>query len=93
MIRAHGCPVLTVARPAPAHLQHPVNTQAQAVEVRQRQQGEAALHARLSVLGEYEEKLLAAQAAQLHSYQAAAVAVWADVATRRKHASVARWSR
>tara|TARA_B100000795_G_scaffold92976_1_gene68013 strand:+ start:495 stop:767 length:273 start_codon:yes stop_codon:yes gene_type:complete len=87
-----GCSVPTVAWPAAAHLQHPANAQAKAVEVRQRQQGEADLHKRLSVLREYEEKLLVAHAAKLQEYQATAVAVWAEDAARRKHADT-KWVR
>ena len=82
----------TVAGPATAHLQNPANAQAKAVEARQRQEGEAALHKRLSLLREYEEKLLVAQAAKLQEYQAAAVAVWAEDAARRKHADI-KWAR
>ena len=82
----------TVAGPATAHLQHPAHAQAKAVEARQRQEGEAALHKRLSLLREYEEKLLVAQAAKLQEYQAAAVAVWAEDAARRNHADI-KWAR
>ena len=60
--------------------------------MRQRQQGEADLHKRLSALREYEEKLLVAQAAKLQEYQATAVAVWVEDAEGRKHADT-RWVR
>ena len=58
--------------------EHPNLKQAQAVEKRQRQQGEEALGKRLALLREYEEKLLAAQVEKVREYQAVVAAVWAD---------------
>ena len=73
--------------------EHPNLRNAQAVEKKQRQQGEAELEKRLSLLREYEEKLQAGQAAQLRQYSSSAAALWADRATSRTGFDAARWVR
>ena len=73
--------------------EHPNLRNAQAVEKKQRQQGEAELEKRLSLLREYEEKLHAGQAAQLRDYSSSAAALWADRATSRTGSDAARWVR
>ena len=70
-----------------------LTAQAQVVEKRQREQGEAALAKRLAVLHDYEKKLLVAQAAKLQDYQAAAVTLWGEDASRRNKVDAARWLR